>query len=64
MLPKLETELTRARALSMSLKQMLICAEELEDKHQPVGCAIFLANELDSQLERRRCCEGMGNTDC
>ena len=49
---KLDTELTRARALSMSLKQMLVCAEDLEDKSRPVGCAIFLADELDHQLER------------
>ena len=48
----LETELTRARALSISLKQMLHCAEDLEDKSQPVECAIFLASELDEQLER------------
>jgi hypothetical protein len=48
----LEAELTRARALSMSLKQMLACAQDLEDKHHPVGCAIFLASELDDQLER------------
>lgn len=50
--PKIDVELTRARALSMSLRQMLVCALDLEDKHQPVGCAIFLANELDDQLER------------
>ena len=31
---------------------MLHCAEDLEDKSQPVGCAIFLASELDEQLER------------
>ena len=49
---KLDAELTRARALSMSLKQMLVCALDLEDKHQPVGCALFLASELDYQLER------------
>ena len=48
----LDTELTRARALSMSLKQMLVCSQDLEDKHQSVGCAIFLASELDYQLER------------
>lgn len=50
--PKLDDELTRARALSMSLKQMLVCAEELDDKSRPVGCAIFLATELDEQIER------------
>ena len=49
---QLETELTRACALSMSLKQMLVCSQDLEDKHQSVGCAIFLACELDHQLER------------
>jgi hypothetical protein len=52
MTPKLDAELTRAHALSISLKQMLVCAQDLEDKHQPVGCAIFLASELDEQLER------------
>jgi hypothetical protein len=50
--PKLEAEIARARGLSVSLKQMLVCALDLEDKHQPVGCAIFLASELDDQLER------------
>ena len=50
--PKFDAELARARALSMSLKQMLMCAQDLEDTHQPVGCAIFLASELDDQLER------------
>jgi hypothetical protein len=49
---KLDAELTRARALSMSLRQMLVCSQDLEDKHQSVGCAIFLADELDHQLER------------
>jgi hypothetical protein len=52
MISKLDAELTRARALSISLKQMLVCAQDLEDKHQPVGCAIFLASELEGQLER------------
>ena len=49
---KLALELTRARTLSMSLKQMLHCAEDLEDKSRPVACAIFLTGELDEQLER------------
>ncbi len=52
MFQKLEAELTRARALTQSLRQMLVCAEDVEDKSQPVGCAIFLASELDEQIER------------
>jgi hypothetical protein len=49
---KFEDEMTRAHALTQSLRQMLICAQDLENKHHPVGCAIFLADELDHQLER------------
>jgi len=50
--PKFDDAMARARALAQSLRQMLVCAQDLEDKHQPVGCAIFLASELDEQLER------------
>jgi hypothetical protein len=50
--PQFDDAMARARALNLSLRQMLVCALDLEDKHQPVGCAIFLAGELDHQLER------------
>jgi hypothetical protein len=50
--PKFEDEMTRARALAQSLRQMLVCAQDLEDTHQPIGSAIFLASELDDQLQR------------
>jgi hypothetical protein len=50
--PKFDDAVIRARALAQSLRQMLVCAQDLEEKHQPVGCAIFLASELDEQLER------------
>jgi len=50
--PKFDDAMARARARAQSFRQMLVCAQDLEDKHQPVGCAIFLASELDEQLER------------
>jgi len=46
-------------SLASLLRFAVPCANSLlhhvlsaEDKHQPVGCAIFLASELDKQLER------------
>jgi hypothetical protein len=51
---KFEDEMTRAHALTQSLRQMLICAQDLEDKHHPVGCAIFLADGWTISLSASR----------
>jgi hypothetical protein len=49
---KLEEEFARTRALMHALKAILESASDLDDCARTVGAAVFLASELEEQLEK------------
>jgi hypothetical protein len=47
-----EEQFARTRAIAHALKVLLDTAADLEDAAATIGAAVFLAGELDDQLER------------
>jgi hypothetical protein len=49
---KLEEEFTRTHALARTLKILVNAAADLDDCTETIGAAVFLASELEEQLEK------------
>jgi hypothetical protein len=52
MSPTLEDDFARARAFAHALKAVLDSAADIDDCARTVGAAVFLASELEEQLQR------------